>query len=339
MDWGFKGIRNKDFRLTDDPRRKELLNAIFAIKGSTIAKCFWPGANCPHAAIRAHSVQNATALGLLEERGHVIAPSIRLDRQKGPIIDLRSVGRNRATTFAGLCAAHDQEAFAPIELGELDLDDPEHRFLLAFRATFYEVHATASAAMQVQSAYVKRVELGLDPKSVPSAAGIFATQRLFVAWQTYMYMTQLAQAYVTKRFDFAHHDLRLLDVEMPTLAASALFSLDARPRKNDVIRVCLTVLPTTRTQTALVLSYTRDDANSARRELKKLLTSESTTLTRELTLRLLNHCANFVLSPLYVASWTPTKRAVVIDLFKRTVFHNDLDFDHAELDLFASASA
>ena len=127
-------------------KQNELLKTMFALKASPLEKCFWP-TECPNPAIRAHSVQNATALALLEEGGHVVAPTIRLDAERGPIVDLTKVGRNRATTFAGLCSEHDRMAFAPIELGKLDLQSPEHLFLLAFRATFYEVHATASAGV------------------------------------------------------------------------------------------------------------------------------------------------------------------------------------------------
>lgn len=302
------------------------------MRRSGFEKCFWP-IGCPNPAIRAHSVQNATALSLLEEDGHLIAPTIRIDAEVGPRIDLAKVGRHRATTFAGLCGKHDREAFAPIEVGQLDLQDPEHRFLLAFRATFYEVHATASAGVMLQSGYMKRVELGLDPKGRPSPAGVFATGRLMVAWQTWVYMSHLYEAYTARQFDAVVHDLRLVSVQSPTLAASALFSLSSR-KHSDGARVCLTVLPVSKTQTAVLLSYTTREAKEARRQLKKLLRANESTFKHELSRRLLNHCANFVLSPSYVASWTQTKRQVVVDLFVRTTFQNDLAFDHPDLNLF-----
>jgi hypothetical protein len=314
-------------------KEQEFRQALFAIKGSKFERCFWPTEQCQRPAIRAHSVQNATALALLEQQGHVIAPTIRLDAQRGPIIDLNRVGRNKATTFAGLCAEHDREAFAPIEVGELDLQNPEHRFLLAFRATFYEVHATAAAGVQTQAAYLKRIELGLDPKGNPSPAGIFATQRLIIAWQTWVYMSRYAEAYFASAFDFVEHDLRIMMVERPTLAASALFAFPSR-KHQDGARVCLTVLPITEKQTAVLLSYANDEAKKARKELKTLLRADGDQLKRELTRRLLNHCANFVLSPSYVDGWSATKREVIVGLFIRTVFQNDLSFDHPELNLF-----
>lgn len=315
------------------PKQKQLLQSIFAIKGSTFEKCFWPAGNCPNRAIRAHSVQNATALSLLEEKGHVVAPTIRLDAEHGPVIDLTKVGRNQATTFAGLCGKHDRETFAPIELGELNLQDPEHRFLLAFRATFYEVHATASTGVQIQTAYMKRVELGLDPKGSPSPAGLLATQRLLVAWQTWVYMSHFAEAYAARQFEAVEHDLRFMNVQEPTLASSALVSFDSRKHR-DGVRVCITVLPVAERETAVLLSYTPAEAEDAKKQFKKLLKANGDAFKRELTRRLLNHCSNFVLSPSYVASWSPTKRDVVLDLFKRTVFRNDLKFDHPDLNLF-----
>jgi hypothetical protein len=51
----------------------------------------------------------------------------------------------------------------------------------------------------------------------------------------------------------------------------------------------------------------------------------------ELTIQ---NSANFVLSPSYVNAWSATKRQVIVDLFIRTVFQNDLEFDHPELNLF-----
>jgi hypothetical protein len=96
----------------------------------------------------------------------------------------------------------------------------------------------------------------------------------------------------------------------------------------------LTVLPVSSTDTAVLVSYLPDEAKHARRQLKTLLKANGAALESELTRRLLNHCSNFVLSPSYVASWTPAKREMVVELFKRTVFRNDLNFDHPDLNLF-----
>jgi hypothetical protein len=55
-----------------------------------------------------------------------------------------------------------------------DPGNPRHRFLVAYRATFHELHATCEAGSKVQSAYLERVKRGLDPKDSPSPAGMLA---------------------------------------------------------------------------------------------------------------------------------------------------------------------
>jgi hypothetical protein len=290
--------------------------------------------NCAEPAIRAHSVQNARVLDLLAKDGHVVAPNLRIDAHRGPSIDLKSVGRNRATTFAGLCSSHDRSIFAPIETAPIDLQDREHLFLLAYRATFYEVHATAAVAVQFQGFYQKRVELGIDPKSDLSPAGWFATERLMVAYETFQYKSIFDEAYIARNFDALEHDLITLDVERPTLAACTLFSTGTSEARDDLTRICMTILPLNKTRTIALLSYLPEDAGRARAELSRVLSSSGAYQKYELSRRLLNHCQNFVLAPTFVDSWTPEKRSRIIDLFARTVDTIDLDYEDADLQLF-----
>jgi hypothetical protein len=318
----------------DDEKRKQLLNTMFRIKAAEFSRCFAPPPWCPEPAVRAHSVQNARALDLIAASGHVVAPTIRLSAAEGPLVDFSCVGRNQATTFSGVCAKHDRDIFAPIETSPLDLQNPEHRFLLAYRATFYEVHATSAAAWQVQTGYLKRTELELDPKDQPSRVGMFAVGRMIDAYETYGYKEALDRAFLERRFESLEHDVVTLEVAEPTIAASTLFSLDHLSRGDDVVRVCLTILPIEQRRTAALFSYLAADASLARAELGRILESSGAYQKYELSRRLLNSCQNFAISPRYVASWSPAKRKVVVDFFVRTVMHDDLLFEDADLTLF-----
>lgn len=320
--------------MRDEAQHKELLAELFRLRGAEFAKCWWPAETCREPAIRAHSVQNATALDLLSEDGHVIAPVVRLHAGAAPDIKLQRVGRNRATTFAGLCASHDQQLFAPIEKGALNLQDSFHRFLLAYRAAYYENHATAAAAVLVQSGYLKSTALGINPRDVPSRAGIYAVQRMIVAYETWKYKSRLDEAYLEGRFDALDHDLLELRVSRPTLAASVLFSLDDVARGDDVVRVCLTILPTSETLTCALMSYLAEDAPLARASLARVLDSQGSNQQYELSRRLINHAQNFVLAPSFVRSWTPKREDTITSLFTRTVFENDFDFHDVDLTLF-----
>jgi hypothetical protein len=315
-------------------RRNELLRTMFKLVGTEFSRCFAPPSLCPEEAIRAHSVQNARCLELLAHNGHVVAPVLRLDARTGPSIDLTRVGRNRATTFTGLCREHDRNIFAPIETAAVDLDSPEHRFLLAYRATFYEIHATCAAAWQVQTSYLTRVELGFDPKDQPSDAGLFATDRMMVACETFRYKEAFDEAFLVREYSSLAHDVLLFDVAQPTLAACALFSLDHAPRADDLVRVCLNILPLDSTRTAAVFSYMQTDAPRARAGLDRILSSSGHHQRYELSRRLLNSCQNFVLSPVYVATWSDEKRQAIVRYFVRTALQDDFSVEDPNLFLF-----
>lgn len=210
-----------------DATRKQLWRTLFQLRGSRYSKCFAPGVECDGEAIRAHSIQNAKALDLICEDGHVSAPIMRMTRDAPPTVEFGRVGRNKASTFAGLCSDHDSAIFSPIELEEVDWASSEHLFLVAYRAVLFELHASCAAAAVVQGAYLKRVDLGIDPEDEASEAGIIATHRLLVAYQMYLYKLAWDDLYLSRTFNGVEHDVLTFQVRQATVAASTLFSLDA----------------------------------------------------------------------------------------------------------------
>ena len=315
--------------------RKELVNTAFRLRGTEFSRCFAPGPLCNQPAIRAHSVQNARALDLLARGGHVIAPVHRMDVGRGILVELSDVGRSKATTFSGLCETHDRDLFSPIETQPIDIAHEEHLFLLAYRAVIYELHATCAAGWLLQMGYLKRVELGLDPKNEPSPAGLRATERLAVAYGTYLYKIRFDEAYARRQFRSLVYDVLTLEVSAPTIAASSLFGLaNASNSEGDVVRVALTILPLDPKRTATLFSYLPQDALLARAHLSRILGSFGDHQKYELSRHLLNHCSNFVLAPAYVDTWTPEKRQIVTKYFANTILQDDLEFEHPDLLLF-----
>jgi len=321
-------------------QRNTLIKHMYELRGSELRRCLWyvlengRPSFCGNPAIRAHSVQNGWTLELLSEGGHVVAPELRIDVERGPQYDLKEVGRNRATTFAGLCSQHDDALFSPIEKSPIDFSNPEHRFLLAYRATFYELHATMAAGSATQLAYQKRIEVGVDPSNTLTPTGLFATHRLMVAYETWMYKAVYDEAYLDRNFSAINHELIELEVARPTLAASGLFSIGS-DRRDLLIGVCITVLPRSPTTTSVLVSYLPQHRRRVRHALYSMLRTNGETQKIEISRRLLNECENFVLSPSFVRSWSPERRARILDLFVKTVFKNDLTISHADLNLFA----
>lgn len=320
--------------LSEISKRNEFVKAMFDMRATELGQCFAPPFPCPHPPIRAHSIQNARVLDLLAQDGHLIAPSIRLQASRPPDIDFKPIGRHKgATTFRGLCSVHDRELFAAIETKLIDVTNPEHLFLLAYRAAYFEVHATCAAAWTLQMAYQKRVEFGYDPKGEPSEAGMLAVERIAVAYDTFRYKEFLDAVAASRSFHELQHDVFVHEVTRPTVAACVLFSLDEL-WDGDVVHVCLNIFPLEKTRTAIVFSYINNDAALARAELTTVLHSKGTSQLYEVSRRVLNHSQNFVLAPDYVSAWPASKREVVLQYFRRTALYNDLAFEHQDLYLF-----
>lgn len=317
-----------------DNIKNEMLSSLFKMNKNNLNRCLYPAMDCDQPAIRAHSVQNARILDNLVADNHVYALTHRIEKNTGPVIDYGLVGRNAATTFTGLCAKHDSEIFLELDTEEINLDNKIHLFLLAYRAVYREYYAIINGAIKIQSAYLKRVELGLDPKDQPSAAGIFATQKMFTAWLTYRYKTDFDLAHAKGAYDDFHHDTFDFIVDRPTIAVCSLFSVDNHTVDDDYLRVALNVLPISSDRTYVVLSYREKDADHARAVLNRVITSTGMHQKYELSRLILNHSENFVISPIYFDSWSETKKKTIKDYFNSTIFEGNLEYESPELYLF-----
>ncbi len=315
-------------------KRKDLLASIFRLSAAEFSRCFAPPTLCDQPAIRAHSVQNAQALDLLVTNGHVTALSKRLAADQPPEITFALVGRNKATTFAGLCSRHDQAIFAPIDTTAVSPTNPEHLFLAAYRAAFREVHASCAAGWMLQMGYQKRVELGFDPADGPSDAGLLATRQLILAHETFNYKLSFDEAFLRRDYSALEHDVIEIELPRPAIGASCLFSLDDAPRDDDVARACLSIMPLTSTRTIAVLSYTKADAAIARTALDRILNASGHHQLYELSKRLLNSCENFVIAPVHFDTWPASKRTAIRNYYVQTLLKDYLGHDDPDLYLF-----
>jgi hypothetical protein len=313
---------------------KDLFASLLKIDKAGFSRCLEPSFRCTEPAIRAHSVQNSRLLDQLVRNGHVITFKRSVTLDGGPRIELAPIGRNQATTFTGLCARHDDLLFAPIEKTDLRIAEEEHRFLLAYRAAYRELHATIEGAMKLQVGHLERVRRHLDPKDSPSPAGLAAVHRMVVSWETYRYKSLLDTAYAKRDFSSMAHDVIEIDVAQPTVAACALFSVDNIHIRDDVLRIHINVLPVERTKTVAMFSYLRSDAPQARAFLNRILKSHGPYQRYEISRLILNSCENFVLSPEYVDTWSPEKQNAVETYFVHTLMKDDLAYESPHLYLF-----
>lgn len=274
-----------------DPRRRTFGKVMRNFK-EPFVRCYAPGDSCKREPIRAHSVQNASILGQLQEDGHVCAPQMKLAFE-APRLEFGLLGRNLATTFHGLCNEHDTEIFRPIETSPLDLANEEHLFLLSYRATLKETHATAKSAVDTQAGYVAGVDEGLFPKE-ECAPGMLAVEHMALAYMTHMHKLRYDQIHVAKSFADLRHFVFDLESD-PTMAVCALLSTGKYCDETDSLAYATFNLFPYQGTTYLVVSCLQPHEAALRRTFLKFLRSGD--IRECASYIVLKRCENFVLKP------------------------------------------
>jgi len=299
-------------------------------------RCLEPCWECAERPIKAHSIQNAQILDKLVRDGHVLTLSLDYHPTKPPIPEFRAIGRNRATTFDGLCAKHDAEIFKRIDTEPIKTNDREHLFLLAYRAATRELHTTMAAAYKVQASYKEAVKLGLAPSDQPSEIGMFAVERMAVAWDTYRYRSRLDEALISEQYDSLHHRVVEIECSRPTIAVSSLFSVPLANSPDSYFLVSLSVLPRDDNRTVAVFSWTAEDDAEAQvwiaAEVPENLGNSA--LRRRLSRIVLANCENMIFAHELVERLADDIKDRIRAFFLSTMFTVDDGSDDIDVDLF-----
>src|SRR5207248_1329147 len=126
----------------------------------------------------------------------------------------------------------------------------------------------------LQRGYQKRVELGVDLRGVPSDAGLFATQRMIVAHETFVWKSELDEAYVAKDLSRVRHDVVEIPHARPPIAVCSFFEIDGvRTPDGESVRTSLNVVPVSADLSLAAFTYLRDDAPLARGGLDAVLSA------------------------------------------------------------------
>lgn len=104
-------------------------------------KCICP--ECSDKAIRSHSQQKKHQLNSIAEDLYVFSMKktmYRVSQEKvNELLVKTPIGS--ASRYSGYCNVHDTSIFSPIENGNLNIENPEHNFLLLLRAVSHEYAA------------------------------------------------------------------------------------------------------------------------------------------------------------------------------------------------------
>lgn len=297
-------------------------------------KCLEPTLSCAEAAISAHSVQNATSLGIIADDNHVYEMRMRI-KNGAPQCAFEKVGRNQASTFPGFCGHHDTEIFKPIDTKPLSLQDEEQLFLIAYRSVTRELHTVMEAAMRLQMTLQRQIAAGVVPKDEPSAAMMEATAHMMKAWGVWKHRLEFYdRPLVRRRYVDVGHSIFMVEGRKPVLASSSFFSVDDRPWGKRFAGVTLNVIPTSTTEAAVIVSYPKEQSGQARRYVAQIFLKSGEERLCALSHMLVDRAENFFVSPTHVQGWSAEKRKLIEEAFVGTVIRGETARPSPDLMLF-----
>jgi hypothetical protein len=321
-----------------NPSRNKLKQEAFELLKLSAQRCLEPSETCWQPVIRAHSIQNASILERLCRRGHVITPKLRAGKAGNPGVAFELIGRRKASTFTGLCGVHDHDIFDPIDTGPINTSSDEHLFLLAYRSVIRELHAVISGAVRIQVAFQRKVELGLVRGDVPTPDGVRALQFCMNAYESYLYKREYDVAYTLRDFTRIEHVRFFEPGWLPTLAVSALFSLDSIVVGDDVARVALNIYPL-QNGVMVIFSFLSCDARYIEPFIEPFKAASGERLLRMISARVLNSCENFVLAPDFWNALGDMRKNAICDFYVASLWTEETDLGNPDLMLFSPEQA
>jgi hypothetical protein len=316
----------------------EVKRQFFARAKQPYERCLWPFDDCSQPSVRAHSIQNAEAMDLLQRDGHVIMPVQTMFLDREPEIAFSQVGRHHATCFTGLCNHHDSDLFRPIDVNPTDPSNPEHLFLMAYRSVLKEYHTTLKCSQSLLGFMADGVDHGtIDPREL-SHDRVFSIGTVADSYETYLYWMQLNRILSQRTYNKLRHEVLQLPSKTPSLAVSTIFPLQLQRRKMEVPPLMmLNIMPDAGGTHTAVFSYLPRHSQWANDFLTRLLSTSGDHLLYEVSKVILEKSENVVLSPDVFSTFCDLKKALLLEFFTGNLSGagRTLDMDSDQLMLFA----
>jgi hypothetical protein len=316
---------------------KKLFGEMLKQINSNFHRCFWPKGSCSNKAIRVHSIQNSDVLDLLCEHDHVIMPKIEIDIDAGPSLKFEKVGRNKATTFTGLCDEHDSQLFEPIDNHQFDPKNNEHLFLFAYRSVLRELYAKMKGAVDIQKQYARGVELGRFNPEVSDQPMMLATIAIAEAYSFYLYKFKFDQIYTNRDYGKIKHRVDFIENIEASIAVSSAYShidnMKTLQDRRDPKCISLNVFPCNN-GIYIIFSYRKDHDNNIAPHIDRIFQAERFYKLYLVSKLVLMYCENFVMSPKFFRNIPESSKKIIIDYFMDNIMGDKKDSESTSLYLF-----
>ncbi len=324
--------------MSTDQEDKKSYGEMFNQINSVFERCFWPKSQCTNKAIRAHSVQNAGVLDLICSNNHVIMPQMEIDIDAGPSVKFKEVGRNKATTFTGLCDEHDGKLFDPIDNSKFDPTNNEQLFLIAYRSVLRELHAKMKSAADIQKQYSRGVELGRFDPNVYDAPMMISIVTMVEAYSFYRYKFSFDSIYGNSAYSEIAHNVEFFNNLTPSIAVSATYShidnIKTLDDRQDPKCISLNVFPDDN-GVYIIFSYRKEHKNIVLPHITRVLQAERHYKLYLISKLILMYCENFVISPGFYKNLSDNRKKAIGVYFSNNIMGDKKDSENVDLYLFS----
>ena len=307
-------------KVFDKSENKEPVAILSRWAKQKTGRCWAPQMDCKDVPIRAHSVQNARVLESIQVDGHVIGIEVFL--KNGELhVGFRKVGRNKATTFLGLCNSHDTEIFSHLDLNELDLNDEKTCLLLTWRSITHEMAAKMEQGVKFQSEYQSKIDAGETDGNTPHPMGMEAVLWMKVLYDFFQYREENVSPAI---FSEQRHPLIfkkfVISGTGAILATSSFFVEQGQPNREPSY-VSVNAFPMDG-NTVVLFSVARKDLGVVMPVIRSLIVKRKLCPIR-FSAFLLSRVQNFVISPHHFSQWSQEKVDAIEKAFASTVVNTN----------------
>lgn len=301
---------------SDLPITPDIRNAFYKQNRAlgTLKICLAPECSSkPADIIASHSISKSQILNRLAVNGQVWAPNrdygITNNGETLMTSPFKRIGINKATTFSGLCGLHDQKIFRILDTKDVNIDNPEYLFKLAYRALLKELYNKLIFEKMSQSQ-----PIFLEHSNTNSLID-GATFQLRALQYLKQYKIEIDHSLIAEEWNEFSHTSYILEGTSPTVAVSGFVSLDDIDRFSNA-KAAYSILPTDQGVVA-IFSSRESDYPTLQEYLNRNLSAppRSRRFQNELSVLILRDTDNFIVSPRYWDSLSQERQKQIIRYF------------------------
>ena len=214
--------------------------------------------------------------------------------------DFQPISINKASSFKGYCSRHDTSVFNIIENNNIDFNNSEHLFLVAYRSVLEEFRKREKAHYNFEFLWNHNIDLDLDASK---------------DWYDNIkkYKKKWDKIFMNQNYNQIENIILTIKHPYPTIAVSQLFSID---HMDPNFRICLNVIPISESETKIFFSCLKYHMIFMKKYLGNIAKISKKSKKEKISMIIIQNTENFYIRPSYFAKWNKRKKELIrkIDL-------------------------